>query len=397
MADSGFHYVAGDNSEPLHSAQLDVVFVHGLAGHHKATWTHECGTYWPHLLAKQFPNINVYSLDYDSSFLANFLKGGGATLADRATILMDQLSSRRTPDKPLLFITHSLGGLIVKQALRKCSDSGNEKNKRVSKQTIGVFFIATPHHGAKLATTISAIIKSVSKTVEELNYSAEPLIELASWFSNWANTKKIKVESYYELENTYSALIVDKVSANPNVLECDPIAVQSDHINITKLSDSENQLYKSVSTKLKDILEEMSLSEVSQLQTEFQTYTTSADKDRRTLAQKLTSAGRKYEIERAERKKEEFSMLVNRNITQPSAVQKFTHIMSSIETRFHRHVKSAISGGKASAEIDDLIQQKVLDPSVKAHSANGQDVTDGLAESAFYYLAGNCHIGWDNE
>jgi hypothetical protein len=70
--------------------------------------------------------------------------------------------------------------------------------------------------------------------------------------------------------------------------------------------------------------------------------------------------------------------------------------MSNIETRFHRHVVPAICAGQTSEAIDGLVQENVLDPCLKADDADGGDSTAAVVDSAYYYLAGNCHIGWDN-
>jgi protein SERAC1 len=397
MSDCCLVFVDQGSAHPKPDALFDVVFVHGLRGHFQNTWTNDSGDYWLNWLAEDFPSLNIYSASYDSSFFASIGKGGGPSLGERASMLMDVVVSRRTSDRPLIFVCHSLGGLIVKQMLRKSSDSSNVRRKRLCQQANSTIFIATPHQGAKLANSMSAVLGLfTSKTVSELSSGIEPLSDLGSWFSNWAHRKSLKVESYHEVEKTKGVLVVDHLTSNPNVLGCDPVAVQADHVSITKPETRSAQIYKSISAHLHDAIQTSKSEAVNsgEIDSQFAVYTTHADDDRRSLAEKLHQAGRGHEVRRAERLKEQFSMMLNRNIAQPSAVRRYTRLMSNIESRFHRHVAPAIHSQMNATEINNLLQDKVLDPSLKAQDEDGGDDTLNTVESAYYYLAGNCHIGW---
>ncbi|SFI56003.1 ABC-three component system protein [Caulobacter sp. UNC279MFTsu5.1] len=403
MSDSKLEYVAGAREKPCANAPVDIIFVHGLTGDLKGTWTHSNGEFWPSWLAADFPAANVYSAGYDSSVFSSFMKGGGASLADRATILLDRLASRPSRGRPILFITHSLGGLIVKQMLRKSLDASSERHKAIGRSTVGVIFIATPHQGAEFAKAVNRIIGlATTKTIRELERGGDQLVDLGIWFSNWAGKSELNVECYYEVEKTKTVLVVDQTTANPNVLGCDPVAIQADHISITKLVDRDAQLYQSISTVITDLLATTAASDDSGgggdavIESEYNAFTSQAPSDRRTLAEKLTATGRQAEIVWAEKQKERFSMTLQRNIAQPSAVRQYTRLMSNIETRYRRYVGPLIADGTDGATIDHALQESVLDPCLKAHDADGGEGTSGLVDSAFYYLAGNCHVSWDN-
>lgn len=403
MGESKFEYVAGARAEPSQDAPFDVVFVHGLTGDHDGTWRHENGEYWPQWIATDFPDINVYSAGYSSSLLASLTKGAGASLSDRATILLDRLATRPTAGRPLVFITHSLGGLIVKMMMRKAEVASTMRKKNISQQTLGVVFIATPHAGAQVANAANAIARlATSKSVKELGYANDNLVELSTWFSGWANARELPVEAYYEVFKHSGALIVDAVTANPNVKGCDPVAIEADHVTITKLKTRDVQLYGSVRAFLQDLLRLAAEQEDDdggddQIRSEYSVYTTQAATDRRNLAEKLTSAGRAHEIPRAEAQKERFAMTLQRHIAQPAAVRRFTRLMSNLETRYHRHVGPLIAAGETEAVINGALQAAVLDPCLGALDADGGDGTSALVDSALYYLAGNCHIAWDHD
>ena len=405
MSDSKLEYIGDGRDKPCPEAPFDIVFVHGLTGDLKDTWTHTNGEYWPGWLAHDFPTVNVYSAGYDSGIFASFVKGGGASLADRATILLDRIASRPSRDRPVLFITHSLGGLIVKQLLRKSVDAASERRKQICRKTLGVMFIATPHQGAGFAKVVNQIIGlTTTKTVRELERGSDQLLDLSAWFSNWAGSSEISVDCYYEIEKTKGVLVVDQITANPNVLGCDPVAVHADHIGITKLADRDAQLYLSVSTIITDLLAKIDASTNGSggaigavIDSEFNAFTSQAPADRRTLAEKLAAAGRESQIGWAEKQKERFSMTLQRNIAQPSAIRRYTRLMSNIETRFQRHVAPMVADAQEPQVIDAALQEAVLDPCLKAHDADGGDGTSGLVDSAFYYLAGNCHVSWDHD
>jgi hypothetical protein len=403
MPDSRFEFVGGASDLPSVSAAIDVVFLHGLSGDCFDTWTNADTEFWPRWLAEDFPAVNVYSAGFDSSFTTKLLKGSGATIADIATMLLDRTMSRKTQSKPLLFITHSFGGLIVKQMLRKSSEASNRKRKQISQASLGVVFIGTPHQGAQLATSLQKLFSlAMSSQIKNLTYADSALIDLSQWFSNWAPQANLPVWSYYEVDMIGSVIIVDQVTANPNVLGCDPIALQFNHIDMVKLKDRKAQLYQSLVSIIEEALQSISqVVATDHAQTIFQqeldTYTAHAPIDRRNLANKLTAAGRSDEVDRAERQKERFSMDLQRSIVQPAAVRRYTRLLSSLETRFQRHVAPSVAAGKDRAIVDRLVQDTVLDPTLSADDADGGNATQSFVESAYYYLAGNCHIAWGSD
>ena len=89
-------------------------------------------------------------------------------------------------------------------------------------------------------------------------------------------------------------------------------------------------------------------------------------------------------------------MALRRHIAQPAAVTRYTRLMSEVESRFKRHVARAIAAGACDATIDGVIQNDVINPCVVTGNPRDEPVTAGLVDGALYYLAGNCHLAWDN-
>jgi hypothetical protein len=90
----------------------------------------------------------------------------------------------------------------------------------------------------------------MSKQVKQLTMDNDNLLELSSWFSNWAVKDQIRVAAYYEMDKTGPIHFVKKNTANPNVLGCEPTAIKANHIDICKPDTRESQLYTSVKAML---------------------------------------------------------------------------------------------------------------------------------------------------
>jgi protein SERAC1 len=410
------------------AAVLDIIFVHGLGGDRIETWQKSKDAFWPRWLAEQFPTCRVYVVGYDSNKFAGFLAGEGASIQDLALAMADGIASREESAQHTLLVAHSLGGLIVKQMLRRCVESLNPDFNAISRSVVGVAFLSTPHQGAQAATSLDILLRTFkSKQVKQLAYSDDTLIDLNDFFRSWASRQGASVRSFYETEKTGTIHIVDKVTANPGVLASEPIAVQANHIDICKPATKTAPVYASMCALVRQLLKSISPPSDTGLGggadkicidsagagpqaastqgddvvppdvlADFEYYTTMAEHDRRDLEQKLSDAGRGYAIRDAKRKKERFNMALQRHIAQPSAVTRYTQLMADIETRFNRHVSRVVAGDADAAAIDRAVQDQVIGPCTATHSTVENEITAGLVDGALYYLAGNCHLAWDN-
>jgi pimeloyl-ACP methyl ester carboxylesterase len=148
--------VGGPASEP----RASVLFVHGLGGDHYDTWRRNTkrkpwkmdDTFWPLWLARDCETLAVYVIGYEAP-ISRWL-GTAMHLTDQATNILARLMAEPALARgPLIFIGHSLGGLIIKQLLRTADsmacDDARAANliERIEK----VALLATPHSGAGLA------------------------------------------------------------------------------------------------------------------------------------------------------------------------------------------------------------------------------------------------------
>lgn len=144
--------------DPQHP-DVDVVFVHGLnpkglENHARETWTYRSGdasVFWPvDLLRQELPSARILLFSYNSSILSN---ASSAHVPSHAINLCDRLKNRRLNEqeahRPLVFVAHSLGGLLVKQALVEATV--NPRYRCLKASTLGLVFFATPHRGGENA------------------------------------------------------------------------------------------------------------------------------------------------------------------------------------------------------------------------------------------------------
>ncbi|GAB1321004.1 hypothetical protein MFIFM68171_11214 [Madurella fahalii] len=111
-----------DPSEKGHIPDLDLVLVHGLGGNVINTWVHQpSGVVWPRdLLPTRRPLTRVLAYGYDGDVHEN---GFVARIRDHARTLVARLVDERDgvdPARPIVFVAHCLGGLIVKRVSDLC-------------------------------------------------------------------------------------------------------------------------------------------------------------------------------------------------------------------------------------------------------------------------------------
>ena len=241
----------------------DVIFVHGLNGNAVDYWCHEGKqeNFWPAWLGQDLPNVGVWSLGYENaafksrgfSILNRFgCRGFAMPLEDRAENVLLELSLDGIGTRPLVFITHSMGGLLVKRLLHTANDSHDPKWRAILEQTRGVCFIATPHIGSDLARWASyfRILLGTNVSVKQLQPHDHNLRQLKKWYSDLVTGRRadIKTLSFYEMKPLPRRWfrVVAPGDADPGVPLTGNYPLDEDHSSICTPSSQHETLYKKI-------------------------------------------------------------------------------------------------------------------------------------------------------
>ncbi|XP_061100132.1 protein SERAC1 [Conger conger] len=260
-------------SQPI---KADVLFVHGLLGAAFKTWRQQdlteeekaAGTRddytecWPKSwLAADCPHLRILSVEYDthlSDWRAKCpVENQRKSLAHRSRELLDKLKTAGVGDKPIIWVAHSMGGLLVKKMLL---DAVNDPEMQpLLRNTKGIMFYSVPHFGTFMAE-YSVNVRYLlfpSIEVKELSRDSPVLRELNENFLNMAQDQDIKVLSFTETRPTnvgpmIKMLVVPEQSADLGIGDLIPVDV--DHLNICKPEKRDSFLYKQSLQFIQDTL-----------------------------------------------------------------------------------------------------------------------------------------------
>jgi pimeloyl-ACP methyl ester carboxylesterase len=255
------------------SRVCDVVFVHGLGGGSHSSWT--CSDtasgdvaqrFWPSWIGADFTKAGVWTLGYRADVSA--WTSESMPLADRGTAILETLANEGIGERPVIFITHSMGGILAKQILRHATSFGVKRWESIARRTRGIAFIATPHAGADLAgfAELARLVLRTNEQVGELRAHHPRLRELHAWFLKFQGDQKVVCRTFCETRELRPAvlglmlpkgfLVVDQTSAEPHVPGEVAIPLDEDHVSICKPPDRNAPLYKSLRRFITEVLAE---------------------------------------------------------------------------------------------------------------------------------------------
>ncbi len=248
-------------SESREQHLIDVVFIHGLGGDVTKTWewtdsTNGVGnsSFWPKDLADEVSTGAVWTVGYDSS--PTKWVGRNMPLLDRANSILDLLDANGIGRRPVVFVTHSLGGLLAKAIVRASLDTPAEHDKHsLHKNTRGFVFFSTPHTGSSIANLGRCVPGGrPTEILTELSQNDAYLRDLSQWFADKAKQFDYKCVTYFEAYKTMGVTVVDAVSANPNH-GMRPVPFDGDHFSICKIPHRSDQRYRQVLKFVRGIAE----------------------------------------------------------------------------------------------------------------------------------------------
>ncbi|KAK0708682.1 hypothetical protein B0H67DRAFT_457434, partial [Lasiosphaeris hirsuta] len=127
-----------------------IVLVAGLGGHPLRTWQAADDTLWPRdLLPDYVSDIRVLSFNYNTTLKGSATQAGIREHAEELLMVLQNAKEDNVDAliRPVVFVGHSLGGLIIKHALYLAERKLDSKYKWLWEASRGVMFFSTPHYG----------------------------------------------------------------------------------------------------------------------------------------------------------------------------------------------------------------------------------------------------------
>ncbi|KAH9203559.1 Alpha/Beta hydrolase protein, partial [Leptodontidium sp. 2 PMI_412] len=235
-----------------------IVAVHGLGGDAVNTWTHpKSKAFWlKDFLPLQIPDERIMTFGYN----ANAAFGQStAELIDHAKSLLTSLvvkrEEREEVQRPLIFIAHSLGGIVVKQALLQARLE--PRCQAIKEATLGLIFLGTPHRGSDKATygkVLANVAQFMShrpqpRLLTALQTNSDVLLRLTSDFR--FQLSDYQVYSFFELRPMKGSRIVEKHSALLETNHEEQIPVDADHSTMCKFETEADDTFEKVYKRVK--------------------------------------------------------------------------------------------------------------------------------------------------
>lgn len=130
-------------------------------------------------------------------------------LEDAALIFRRSLGvalGNRPPDRPLIFLAHSLGGLVLKQALIQMA-SGDGVDICNFQSTYGILFFGVPNQGMDIHSLLAMVGSQLNSTfLTMLSKHAGSLQGLIDRFRMVFDFKDSKIVSFYEMRASRTAM-----------------------------------------------------------------------------------------------------------------------------------------------------------------------------------------------
>ena len=293
-----------------------IVLVHGLFGHPKDAWTSRVRTasastdavhgnritgigheenphkklkknppelfhevFWPRdLLPSELPQARVLTWGYDVDIAHVFSKTSKASILQHAETLLSDLVSLRCSksekSRPIIFIAHSLGGIVVKDALSLSKNESTHLNE-ILPAAKGVIFLGTPHHGSDMAS-LGKIAAEMSRifiqnpnvqVLRALESNSEILERISRSFGQVLYSGQLNVHSFQEELETKGVKVVTASSSTIGYLHEVRSTLHANHRDMAKFSshnDANFQRVKSVLSRwIEDIEQSKELPEPS--------------------------------------------------------------------------------------------------------------------------------------
>ncbi|MCJ1285606.1 hypothetical protein MMC26_004947 [Xylographa opegraphella] len=267
----GLHVIYESGSK----ATVNIIFVHGLGGSSHRSWSkdRDPALFWPEQWLPKEPVISdarIFSFGYNAAFQSTMGKENILNISDFAKDLLFSMKfmvgdgghQLNLSQLPIIFIAHSMGGLVVKKAI--ILGQYDPHYKEFVQATRAVIFLSTPHRGTNLAKilnrilTVSVFGHSPKQYVSELKSNSLTLQEINEQFRSFAPS--LAIVSFFETLETAvgpaKLMVLHKESSILGYPGEISQPLNADHHDVCKFASQSDPSYISVRNVLKYLVEQ---------------------------------------------------------------------------------------------------------------------------------------------
>ncbi|KUL81720.1 hypothetical protein ZTR_09466 [Talaromyces verruculosus] len=196
-----------DGKEPV---VADIIAIAGLDGHAYGSWQGRgnLGRMWLRdFLSKDLPQCRTMIYGYNSKLSSH----GVDTILDYGRELMEEIkkirNTKELQQRPLFFIAHSFGGIILAHCLVRAIQTMDEDHRAITslhRATYSMMFFGIPHKGLVVEDIQQMLAGDGNhpreKLLQQISNKSDLLVHQLADFKNLIRDRK--VVSFYETEQT---------------------------------------------------------------------------------------------------------------------------------------------------------------------------------------------------
>lgn len=219
-----------------------IVFVHGVVGDSRDTWTNaQTGSYWPALVRDDstFSDANVWVFGYSSPKVEK-----AQNIEELARKLGDELRAQDVFEshQRVYFLVHSMGGLVTREMLTQQLPSPDKVPL--------IYFYGTPSAGADLAGVAAALSEN-PQFANMRPFTRES--DVATFSNRWLSTGENPNARYpqriwsfcaYEIESLVGGKVIVSSASASFLCNTAPRGALANHITMVKPADKTREPYK---------------------------------------------------------------------------------------------------------------------------------------------------------
>ncbi|OJJ97403.1 hypothetical protein ASPACDRAFT_80309 [Aspergillus aculeatus ATCC 16872] len=197
------------------NAKVDIVLVHGLHGD-QAPWTSEADVFWPEkLLAGKIPDACILSFEYEAAVGPFF--GEDDEITDISNDLINELMDHRTEkekeERPIIFVAHCLGGVVLENALIRAAK--HPRKRELIGLVHGILLLGTPHFQPGSLAAATKYLQLTQAEIPSESDLKDALDRLSGIPQRFAELKQAGAE--FEVEGFYAGAATKLGSTDQDV------------------------------------------------------------------------------------------------------------------------------------------------------------------------------------